>query len=81
MHVSDEITDRPDLAEIARQLPASRWHRSSFCGAAGSCVEVADLHDGAVAIRRGASTHDQVLTFTAAEWDAFLAGVKDGEFG
>ena len=57
------------------------WRTSSFSGGNGaSCVEVAFLPDGGVAVR---DTKDRTLAphrYTAAEWDAFLAGVRAGEF-
>jgi len=62
-------------------LSEARWFKSSFSGGnGGSCVEVAFLPDGDVAVR---DTKDRALaphTYTAAEWDAFVAGVKAGEF-
>ena len=54
------------------------WHRSSRCEA-GDCVEVAHL-DGAYAIRDSADPDGQVLRFSAAEWSAFVAGVRACEF-
>lgn len=58
------------------------WRRSSLCGAHGSCVEVADTPDGGVAVRDGeAPGTGPVLIFSRDEWDAFVAGVKAGEFG
>ncbi|WP_007024734.1 DUF397 domain-containing protein [Saccharomonospora iraqiensis] len=38
--------------------------------------------DGAtyVALRRAGDPDGTVLVFTPSEWDAFLAGVRDGEF-
>jgi Domain of unknown function (DUF397) len=58
------------------------WRKSSISnGNGGSCVEIADLPDGGRAVR---DTKQQgsgpVLWFTAAEWDAFVRGVKLGEF-
>ncbi|WP_020628584.1 DUF397 domain-containing protein [Saccharomonospora halophila] len=33
-----------------------------------------------VALRRAGDPDGTVLVFTPSEWDAFLAGVRDGEF-
>jgi hypothetical protein len=56
------------------------WRKSSFSGG-GNCIEVADLPDGSRGVR---DTKDNesglVLRFTSAEWQAFVAGVKDGQF-
>jgi hypothetical protein len=42
-------------------------------------VEVADL-PGIVAVRDSKDPDGPKLAFTADEWAAFTAGVKDGEF-
>lgn len=51
------------------------WMTSSFCEAA-SCVRVAFVADG-VLVRDEAGV---TATFTTAEWVAFTAGVRNGEF-
>jgi hypothetical protein len=56
------------------------WQKSSFCNGASSCVEVASLADGNVALRDGKEQDGPVLVFTPSEWAAFTAGVRDGEF-
>ncbi|MFD2396929.1 DUF397 domain-containing protein [Prauserella oleivorans] len=52
--------------------------------AAGETVEYAFVphSDGVtyVALRHSARPEQPVLVFTPSEWDAFLAGVRDGEF-
>ncbi len=57
------------------------WRTSSFSGDNGnSCVEVAFLPDGRVAVR---DTKDRTLPphrHSPAEWQAFVAGVRGGEF-
>jgi hypothetical protein len=56
------------------------WRRSSACtGADSTCVEVA-VGTGVVAVRDSKDQGGPVLRFTAAEWRAFLAGVRAGEF-
>jgi Domain of unknown function (DUF397) len=53
-----------------------------LCGAHGSCVEVAETPDGRYAVRNGeASSSSPVLYFSGDEWEAFVGGVKAGEFG
>lgn len=57
-----------------------RWRKSSRSGAANNCVQVADLDGGHRAVRDSKNPTGPVLQFTAAEWAAFTAGVRDGEF-
>ncbi|MGW4412133.1 DUF397 domain-containing protein [Nonomuraea sp. NPDC004702] len=56
------------------------WRKSTFCNGATSCVEVAPLADGNVALRDSKVEDGPVLVFTPSEWAAFTAGVRDGEF-
>ncbi|MFG2072036.1 DUF397 domain-containing protein [Nonomuraea maritima] len=56
------------------------WQKSSFCNGASACVEVAPLADGNVALRDSKEQDGPVLVFTPAEWAAFTAGVREGEF-
>jgi hypothetical protein len=44
-------------------------------------LEIAQLPGGAVALRNPVDPHGTVLRSTAAEWEAFRLGVRDGEFG
>lgn len=63
----------PDLAGAA-------WRKSSYSNASGNCVEAAALADGTVAVRNSNNPDSGVAFFTPAEIDAFLKGVKAGEF-
>lgn len=56
------------------------WRKSSFCGSNSTCVELATLQDGGVAVRDGKDPSGPALQFTAGEWITFLAGVRSGEF-
>jgi len=50
-------------------------------GLVAGCVEIAHLPDGGVAVRdskdRGKTPH----VFNRHEWECFLIGAKNGEFG
>jgi len=63
----------------ALNLAGAAWYKSSRSSGNGNCVEVAVL-DEAVAVRDSKDRSGPVLIFTSAEWDAFMAGAKDGEF-
>ncbi len=57
------------------------WRKSSFSGGeGGSCVEVADTPDGGRYLRDTKDRSRPAHYFTAAEWTAFVLGVKNGEF-
>lgn len=55
-----------------------KWVKSSH-GCANGCVEVA-IVDGMIAVCHSKDPYGPMLLFTPAEWEAFLAGVRDGEF-
>jgi hypothetical protein len=56
----------------------SGWRKSSR-SQYNACVEVRFAGDR-VPVRNSADPDGPVLVFTGAEWDAFVAGVKAGEF-
>jgi hypothetical protein len=60
-------------------LDAVPWRTSTRSGPDGNCVEVAKLDD-AVAVRDSKRPTGPALMFTPAEWEAFISGVKEGEF-
>lgn len=66
--------DSPDPIDL-------QWHKSSFSGGNGNgCVEVAFLPDGRAAVRDTKGRSLPAHRYTAGEWDAFVAGVRVGEF-
>ncbi|MEU1629763.1 DUF397 domain-containing protein [Streptomyces sp. NPDC020096] len=63
-----------------RDLSEAHWVKSTKSPVDNYCVEVADLGDGAVAVRDSKARQLPALRFTAEEWAAFRDGVRDGEF-
>jgi len=59
-------------------LLTGAWQKSSF-SESGACVE-ARVQDDLVQVRNTRDRLGPVLTFTFAEWRAFLKGVAHGEF-
>ncbi|GHC91653.1 hypothetical protein GCM10007079_39180 [Nocardiopsis terrae] len=70
----------------------SGWHKSSYSANGANCVEVAaasghevvvenkEAGDVVFVVRDSKNPEAAPLVFTRAEWDAFVEGVKDGEF-
>jgi len=61
-------------------LDGLTWRKSSHSSDGGQCVETAVLPDRRVAVRDSKHPADAVLRYAPAEWRAFIAGAKDGEF-
>jgi hypothetical protein len=49
-------------------------------GGGNACVDVAFVPDGGVAVRHSRNTDGPVIYYSDAEWDAFVAGAKNGTF-
>jgi hypothetical protein len=54
------------------------WTKSSRCGT-GACLEVAHYEDE-ILVRDSKHPNDPHLSFSRAEWSAFIQGAKAGEF-
>ena len=63
-----------------RSGSATHWVKSSLSFSNGNCVEVADLPGGGIGVRDSKDSEGPFLRFTPGEWDAFLGGVRNGEF-
>ena len=70
------MTQRDHLVQV-------QWRMSSFSNdedTSSTCVEVAALPDGRVAVRNSNHPDACAVYFTRAEMDAWIKGVKAGEF-
>jgi hypothetical protein len=57
-----------------------RWRKSSYSGN-GGCIEIGQGADGMILVRDTKQNgNGPVHRFTRAEWEAFTAGVRNGEF-
>jgi Domain of unknown function (DUF397) len=63
-----------------RNMPEHGWVKSSLSFSNGNCVEVRALAGGQVQVRNSRFPDREPLAFTPGEWEAFLAGVRAGEF-
>lgn len=75
---------RIDLSRASWRRPSASVgsdgsDRSGVSGTEG-CVEVAFLGDN-VAVRNSDGPNGPIVFYTMEEWRAFLAGVREGEFG
>lgn len=59
--------------------PLGEWRKSSFSGVQTHCVEFRRAGDG-VQVRDSKNPDAGTLGYTTGEWQAFIAGVKNGEF-
>nr|MDT0663688.1 DUF397 domain-containing protein [Micromonospora sp. DSM 115978] len=74
------MTSTSTVTDCALDVKTLSWRKSSYSnGRGGMCVEAAQVgHD--IAVRDSKNPTGPVLVFTRGEWDAFLAGARDGEF-
>ena len=64
-----------------RERTFTGWRKSSLSSGGDNCVEVGVGDDGTIGVRdtkqRGTGP---TLVFTTSEWEAFVGGVRSGEF-
>ena len=72
------ITSSRSETPVTAPDSINHWRASSFSGNNGTCVEVAALPDGHIAMRN--SKHpDGTILFTHTEVNAWISGIKEGE--
>jgi hypothetical protein len=60
-------------------LMEPEWKKSSYSFANGNCIEIQQVADS-VWMRDSKHPAGPLLRFTLSEWDAFISGVRNGEF-
>ena len=69
------------MDELIQELSTATWRKSTLSGSdGGNCVEIANLSGGYRGVRDSKNPTGPALVFTPGEWDAFINGVKSGEF-
>ena len=61
-------------------LEQATWRKSRHSNPSGNCVEIAELPGDTVAIRNSRYPVGPALICPRAEFAAFLAGARDGDF-
>ena len=61
-----------------KMVESLAWKSARSC-TGGNCVQVAPA-DGMVAIRDSKNPGGAILTYSPDEWNAFVEGVKNGDF-
>ncbi|MEV7522147.1 DUF397 domain-containing protein [Streptomyces sp. NPDC091371] len=56
--------------------PGIAWHKSSYSGDQGNCVEVARTTDGGLAVRDSKGTTRPGIRCAAPAWAAFIGGLR-----
>lgn len=59
---------------------AAEWRRTTREDGTPAMLEIGFAANGLVALRKADEPDGTILIYTPQEWEAFVAGVKDGEF-
>lgn len=69
----------PPSAQDPR-LQHAAWRKSRHSNPSGNCVEIAALPGGTIAIRNSRHPAGPALLWPRADFAAFLASARDGDF-
>jgi hypothetical protein len=69
------MTNTRERGPQGTDLSRAVWHKSTYSGGNGSCVEVADLGT-VVAVRDSKDKTGPALVFAPGQWRAFVQGIK-----
>ena len=69
-----------DSGMPADRLTTAHWRKSQASNPSGSCVEIAEMPGGKVAVRNCRDMSGPALIYPRAELAAFVLSVKNGEF-
>ena len=64
----------------AGNLREAAWLKSHHSNSQGTCVEMARLSDGQIAVRNSRYPEGPALIYTSAEIEALIRGAQDGDF-
>ncbi|WP_317621507.1 DUF397 domain-containing protein [Streptomyces sp. CBMA123] len=63
-----------------QDLHKANWRKSTYSNGQGDCVEIADGFANIVPVRDSKDLRGPALRFSAEAWQAFMAGIRAGEF-
>jgi hypothetical protein len=61
--------------------PGRMWRKSSWSYGSGQCIEVATPSSNRIAVRDSKNAQSAVLSFSSAQWNAFVASIQSGKLG
>jgi Domain of unknown function (DUF397) len=70
-------TTRRERGMVEPDLSRAAWHKSSYSGGNGSCIEVADLVS-TVAIRDSKNPDGPKLLIAPSDWQSFVRTIRTG---